>query len=219
VTDLAIIVPVIRRPAAAPRFMASLAASSVEVPVYAITDQADSSTRRAWLHAGATVMTSTRGHTFPQKAQFAYEHTTEPWLLLIGDDVDFKEGWFDHAAVWMHNRRVCLIATNDMHNPFVLGGTHATHPIIRRSWINDAGASWDGPGFVAHLGYTHACVDSEWSARAWEDDVFQFVEGCKIEHLHPTWGTGRRDPVYELGMKHYHQDHELFRTRQEKYAI
>ena len=53
-----------------------------------------------------------------------------------------------------------------MSNPRVISGEHGTHLLIRRSYIDEVGASWgtDGkgtPGEVCHDGYTHMYVDDE----------------------------------------------------------
>jgi hypothetical protein len=217
--DLAIIVPVMRRPEAAYRFMKSLVDSDdVDLwNVYAVCDANDNATRRAWRDVGAVTMISDRGHRFANKVQLAYEYTEERWLLLVGDDVLFHPGWLE-AARREINDGWQLVATNDMHNPFVLNGTHATHPIIDRRWIDYFGASWDGPGSIAHQGYWHAYVDAEWTARAHEDGTFVFAPDCKIEHLHPTWTGVRTDPTYILGMKHYQDDAALFERRRREHG-
>lgn len=216
-----IVVPVMKRPWAASGFMASLEATTPEsVPVWAVSDDDDEQTRRAWAACGATVSIGD-GPTFANKVQWAYDHSLPidpPWMLLVGDDVEFHDGWYDWACVAMRRRSVNLIATNDLHNPFVLRGEHATHPIIRRRWVAESGASWDGPGHIAHQGYHHAYVDAEWTARAKQDDCFMFAQHVIIEHHHPTWTRGPTDATYRRGMARYDQDRRLFEDRKARYG-
>jgi hypothetical protein len=92
--QVAVIVPVMKRPQSAEPFMKSLRASTGLATVYAVCDPEDSETYTAWLTAGAEVLVSDRGSSFAQKANCGYEKTSEPWLLLVGDDVKFHPGWF-----------------------------------------------------------------------------------------------------------------------------
>lgn len=208
-----IIVPVWQRPQAAAPFMAWLRSTEGEYNVWPVVSPRDVKTAQAWLVQGVDPLVSKRGDRFAQKAQYAYEHTTAPWMLLVGDDVKFHQRWW-WAFLDAINGTVAMIAPNDMHNPYVMNGTHANHPFILRQWVDECGASWDGPGHIAHAGYHHAYVDAEWSARAIEDDVFVYAPECRIEHMHPTWGLADRDDTYRKGMRHYDRDRRLFEHRQ-----
>lgn len=201
-----------RRPHNAAPFMKSLAASDAGPhTVYAVADPDDIDTQEAWGDAGAHLLVSQRGHTFANKVQHAYLNTVEPWLLLVGDDVWFHPGWYQAALAVSDG--FSLISTNDCGNPFVMAGERATHPIIRRTWVDESGASWDGPGVIAHEGYAHQFVDCEWSVKAHDDRVFVYAPDCRIEHLHPTWGHGGLDDVYLLGQSSTAADHRLFTER------
>lgn len=208
---VAVLVPVMRRPRAAGPFMASLRASeSPSAAVYAITDPEDYETRQAWRNAGATVLIGDRGCTFAQKVNYGYEATSEPWLLLVGDDVRFHPGWLD-AAIQAAGERFNVVATNDMARDDL--DKLATHPLIRRSYVKDQGASFDGPGMVAHEGYRHWYVDREWSFLAHERNTYTFAPDAMIEHLHPIFGKGESDDVYVLGQAAAQSDARVHRAR------
>jgi hypothetical protein len=88
---------------------------------------------------------------------------------------------------------------------------------MRRDWVDQFGASWDGPGHIAHEGYHHSYVDAEWSARAIQDEAFVFAETCLVEHMHPTWGKAETDATYREGMRHYDRDRRLFERRRSQH--
>ncbi len=213
----AVIVPVMRRPQNAEPFMRSLRASTGLAEVYAICDEGDAETRRAWAQAGADVVLH-RGDepgTFAQKANQGYAGSDEPWLFLAGDDVRFHPGWLDHAQAVAERQGAHVVGTNDLANPRVMAGEHATHLLIRRSYVDEQGASWDGPKVVAHEGYRHWFVDNELVTVAQQRGVWGMALGSRVEHLHPLYGKGESDEVYRLGQSHRDDDQALFASRWE----
>jgi hypothetical protein len=218
--ETAVIVPVLRRPQNAAPFMASLKASGAPLArVYAVADFDDPDTAKAWDEAGATVLTwqGPPPGTFAQKVNIGYRVTGEPWLLLAGDDVKFHPGWLDQAQ---HAARdgADVVGTNDLHNPRVTAGEHSPHPLVRRAYIDEQGASWDGPGTVAHEGYGHWFVDDEIVTVARQRDTWVMAHHAKIEHMHQLWGLAEDDETYALGRKHIEADRELFRARLAEHA-
>lgn len=210
----AVIVPVMKRPQNAEPFMRSLRASTGLARVYAIGDEDDVETLQAWGHAGADVVVSDRGSSFPAKANCGYEASFgEPWLFLTGDDVRFHAGWLDQAQHVGELHGASVVATNDLGNPRVIAGNHATHPLIRRSYIDEQGASWDGPKIVCHEGYRHWYCDDEWTTVAKQRGVFAAALASIVEHRHPIWGKADNDPVYKKGQAHADQDRRLFERR------
>lgn len=225
----AVIVPVLRRPQNAAPFMQSMRASTGLATVYAVAEPDDTDTIAAWQAAGATVL---RGDdewvgdaeqpiatTFAEKVNLGYRQTSEPWLFLVGDDVRFHPGWLDHAqAVANRGQFVDVVGTNDLVNPRVTAGQHATHMLIRRSYIDEHGASWDGPKVVCHEGYRHWYVDNEIVAVAQQRQVWAMALASKVEHRHPLFGGAPDDDVYQLGQSHQKQDFALWRSRVATYA-
>jgi GT2 family glycosyltransferase len=210
--EVAVIVPVMRRPQNAAPFMRSLRASTGLATVYAVAQREDVETAEAWRTAGAQVLYCDEPG-FAPKVNVGYRETSEPWLLLAGDDVKFHPGWLDHALLVAEMHDASVIATNDMANPSVVAGVHATHPLIRRSYIDESGASWDGPKTVAHEGYHHGWVDNEWSVKAQQEGVFAAALASVVEHLHPAVDKGVVDEVYKRGVAHSDKDARLFQRR------
>jgi GT2 family glycosyltransferase len=226
--ECAVLVPVLGRPEHAEPFMRSLRASTGLATCYAICDYDDDQAMAAWKQAGAEVLihpgleVNDRGQptgnyrdrpgTFAEKVNYGFEMTAEPWLLLVGSDVRFHPGWLDHAQA-VASDRYHVVGTNDLGNPRVMAGEHATHLLIRRAYVDEVGASWDGPGVVAHEGYRHWHVDDELAAAARQRGVWAMALASRVEHLHPYWGKGERDEVYDLGESHADQDKALWVER------
>jgi hypothetical protein len=214
--EVAVLVPVMRRPQNAAPFMRCLRASTGLATVYVVAHDDDRETIAAWLDAGAQVI-SGDVTTFAEKVNYGYRQTAEPWLLLTGDDVRFRAGWLDHAQHFGNTFGADVVGTNDLANPSVIAGEHAVHPLIRRTYVDKMGASWDGPGVVAHEGYRHWFVDNEIVTAAKQRGVWQMALGSVVEHLHPYVGKADTDEVYALGESSAKADEEVFRARCETY--
>jgi hypothetical protein len=213
---VAVIVPVMRRPQNAAPFMASLLASTGLADVYAVVHREDHETRQAWKAAGAQLIVD-EAVTFAEKVNLGYANTMQPWLFLVGDDVRFHPGWLDHAQAAARDG-ADVVGTNDLGNPRVTSGGHATHLLIRRSYVDEQGASWDGPKIVAHESYGHWFVDDEVVAVAKQRGTWVMAPGSIVEHMHPAWGKAETDDVYELGQSHAEKDRALFEERSRTFA-
>jgi len=211
---VAVVVPVLGRPHHAARFMDSLRATTdmALATVYAVGQGGDEETMAAWEAAGATVLDSGEQVSFAAKCNLAYAKTAEPWLFLVGSDVRFHPGWLDHAQAAATDG-VHVVGTNDLGNPRVIAGEHATHLLVRRAYVDDQGASWDGPGVVCHEGYRHWWVDQEIVDAAKQRGVWAMALASRVEHLHPAWGKAPMDAVYELAARHVPTDRKRFEER------
>lgn len=210
--ETAVIVPVLRRPQNAAPFMRSLRASTGLAKVYAVADEDDPETVEAWRQAGAEVIVDSV-RTFARKVNLAFRRTTEPWLFITGDDVEFRPGWLDHAQHVGDKFRAQVVGTNDLGNPRVMAGEHATHLLIRRSYVDEVGASFDGPGRVCHEGYRHWGPDTEIVEAAKKRGVWAMALGSLVPHNHPLWTGSTEDDTYRLGMESAQQDMALLQAR------
>lgn len=219
-----IVVPVLARPQNAKPFMDSLRASTGLAHVFAVCDTGDEETIAAWRTEGASVIrrheTSERPGTFSEKINYALNGVKlkSPWVFICGDDVMFHSGWLDHAQ-FAAKDLYDVIGTNDMANPRVMAGDHATHLLIRRSYIVSRGGTFDGTrGKLCHEGYKHNFVDDEIVMVAKHDQLWTMALGSLVEHRHPIWNTAKPDATYELGASTFNEDYELFQERVSKYA-
>jgi hypothetical protein len=219
-----VIVPALHRPQNVKPLMDSLRASTGLATAWWVCEPDDEEEIAVVRENGGEVLVcpragSERPGTFAEKVNIAYALTEAPWLLLVGDDVRFRPGWLDHAQDVARRYGSKVVGTNDLCNPRVARGEHATHPMIRRSYIDEQGASWDGPGIVCHEGYRHVFVDDELVTVAKQRDTFQAALASQVEHLHPLAGKGADDEVYRLGQKHFGRDKALFARRLKAHTL
>lgn len=217
--NIDIIVPVLGRPEHAKVFIDSLDRSydkaSHQVQVYAMCEQVGSSDFEAWDMQSCAW--ATRGHTFAEKVNYGYQLTDAEWVLLVGTDVRFHEGWVNALEdAIARNPEVWVLGTKDFGNPRVMAGAHTCHPVIGRDYIDRLGSSWDGPGVVCHE-YHHCFVDDEIVLRAKQLNAWMPTEAV-IEHLHPYWGKAEHDEVYAEGESWMEIDQIEWLRRVKQYA-
>jgi hypothetical protein len=218
VKSTAVIVPVLGRPHHAAPFMESLRASTGDVKVYAITSPYEPGDRGAWQAAGADFVGSGLRHTFAEKVNLGYLLSREPWLFIAGSDVVFHDGWLKQAQAVAFATGANVIGTNDLGNKLVMNGEHGTHLLIRRSYVDMVGASWDGPGVVCHEGYRHWYVDDEIVTAAKDRKVWASAHLSIVEHMHPMFLKAPHDDVYALGQSFKDDDEALHMKRRQLYA-
>lgn len=213
-----VIVPVLNRPQNVAPFMQTLRASTGLATAWFVCDRGDKEEQAEVAKYGGRVLRC--DGSFAQKVNYAYNkiNSSAPWVFLAGDDVHFRAGWLDHAQYVAATYDGKVIGTNDLGNARVTAGDHATHLLISREYINTTGASWDGPGVVCHEGYRHWFVDDEIVNAAQDRQVWQMALGSIVEHMHPMWGKGLNDDVYELGASEAESDKAKFHARVAEYA-
>jgi hypothetical protein len=206
-----VIVPVLHRPQNVKPLMDSLKATAPLATAWFVCEPDD---LIQWAevekHGGKRLVYP---GTFAQKVNYAYTQTSAPWLMLVGDDVVFRNGWLDEAQAVAAKTGGNVIGTNDLGNARVMAGEHATHMMIRRSYIDEVGASWDGPGVVCHEGYSHWFVDDELICAAKQRKTFHPALRSIVEHMHPIWGKAKNDDVYAKGQEGVAKDKETFNRR------
>ena len=168
---------------------------------------------------GTIGQTLVRPGRFPVKINQAYDwlygkdYEVATWVQVVGDDVRFHPGWLDHQQWVAKLYGGKVVGSNDLANQRVMRGEHATHWMIARDYIDEVGASWDGPGKIAHEGYRHWFCDDEIVAAAKQRGVFQPALGAVIEHLHPITGLVPTDDVYRKNDVYAERDQKLFQKR------
>lgn len=172
------------------------------------------------------LLPSDRGESYAHKLNVGYQHTTQPWVLCVGDDVRFHKGWLDAARSL--SDRFDVIGTNDSpdgqpRNPKVASGAHADHFFVRRAYVEEHGGCLDGPGILAPECYRHWFTDVEIVKLAKARGVFTPCLDSIVEHLHPgyDWQTDRvdeyvaqLDPIYRIGVDHGEADKQRWKSRQ-----
>lgn len=150
---------------------------------------------------------------YARKINVGFEATDGKWLLLGASDLRFHPGWASAALEIGDQYDAGVVGTNDLGNPLVIRGGHATHPLVRRGYINRYGGGWDGPGVVYHEGYHHQYVDTEMVTVAQARGRWAFAHGSIVEHLHPFWKKSKMDDTYRRALSSGHLDSKLFMKR------
>lgn len=208
-----VIVPVLGRPQNAEPFMRSLRASTGLADVLMAPSPGDEPSIDAWLDADMEVQVSLAvANTFAEKINAAMAEVKTDWIFITGDDVRFYPGWLDHALHVAKMTGAQVVGTNDLGNPRVMAGHHATHLLISTEYIRKVGASWEGPGVVCGP-YRHWFVDDEIVMAAKQRGVWAFAAASHVEHLHPLWKKGEVDDTYILGQQHVDEDRKMFEQR------
>ena len=147
--------------------------------------------------------------TYPRKVNSGYLASNDDLILPTADDVWFREGWLEAVEDVFTDPHVQVVGTDDT-TPATADRTHATMPVVRRSYIEDPGCVWQRPGVVFRPELHHCFCETEiWQlaehrgVAAWSDAV--------IEHRHPDWGTREADSTDEKGNRQgWDHDREIF---------
>lgn len=148
---------------------------------------------------------------YARKINLGAQLSSAEWFFLGADDLHFHPGWLD-ACLRLHEATGALvIGTNDLGNPLVKIGRHATHSLVHRSYLEQG--TIDEPGKLLHEGYDHNCVDVEFTETAIWRQTWAFCADARVEHLHWLWKKGVQDTTYELGQQRYTEDRRLLQQR------
>lgn len=140
----------------------------------------------------------------------AYKDTVEPYFFCGADDLRFESGWLENAFTHM-GQGIDVVGTNDLANPDVLAGEHATHYLVRRSYIKDMGRA-DGAKTVLYP-YKHNYCDTEFIQTAIARGAFKSCPQAIVEHKHWAWGKRAMD---EQDKQHQQDDPEDRRKFEER---
>jgi glycosyltransferase involved in cell wall biosynthesis len=148
---------------------------------------------------------------YAAKINLAASLSTAEFVFLGADDIRFHPDW-DRAAIQRYYDTGCpVIGTNDLGNPTVMRGRHATHLLVHRSYL--AAGTIDETGKLLHEGYGHQWVDTEFIETAKKRGAWTFCSDSIVEHMHPFWHKGEDDAIYRKGRSTTAQDMRLFRKR------
>lgn len=131
---------------------------------------------------------------YARKINYGCSITTEPWIFTGASDLRFHPRWFE-AALGRMDENVGVVGTNDMGNPSVIAGQHATHFLVAR-WYAELGTI-DEPCKIFCDQYPHEFVDNELIATARHRGAYAHAGNAFVEHMHPHWGKGETDRLYE----------------------
>jgi glycosyltransferase involved in cell wall biosynthesis len=159
------------------------------------------------------------GTTYAQKVNAGVAVSNADWVFIAADDVEFTPGWIEAARKL--SEQFDVIGTNDtagaVKHPDIAAGQHADHFFVRRAYIDELGASLDGPGVLAPTAYKHWFTDKEIIGLARARRVFTPCLDSVVVHHHPGY-DGREDrrhadPVYMTAVNAADADAKTFHDR------
>ncbi len=212
-----ILIPVLCRPhRAAPVLESIRAATTQEHRVLFIGSPGDFAEHQAVLDAGGELIIIEQlcgPGDWARKIQAGYEHTSNPLIFLGADDLAFHEGWLEAAQACLEPG-IGVVGTNDLGNPRVMAGEHATHCVVTREYVEKFGTI-DQPGQVLHEGYWHEYVDNELVETAKARNAWAFAFDSIVEHLHPNWDKAPMEGLYLMQRTRMRAGKRLYQRRRE----
>lgn len=216
---VAIIVPTIRPHRIAETLESARENTPDPKTILFVVDEGDDATADAVEAAGGKCVFCSGG--WPKKINFGIDATTEPMIFTGADDLKWHPGWLEAAARHLtegpHDPGHCgLVGTNDLGNPRVMAGHHATHFLAAR-WYAELGTI-DERGKLIHEGYEVEYSDDELIATAKARGQWKMALDSHVEHLHPLWGKGdlekaKDDPSYQRMKERMARGRRLFLKR------
>jgi len=200
---LNIVVPVVRHG------MAKTFMPNTVFPVHAVVYE-DEALAKEWHDLGAEIIQS-KGHTFAQKCNQAFEETNYQYTLYIGEDVEFEPNWYSNVHEYLGIAGV--VGTNDL---LYANELRSAHLIVSRQYVLDFGGSWDGKGILFH-DYIHNFVDTECIAKARRVGAWRYAPNIIIKHNHPDTGRVAVDEVYKTALNTFNIDRLDYQDRYQRY--
>lgn len=214
--DVTILVPMLGRPHHVEPLLESIDATTPDAAVLFLCTPGDSAVP-ACIGTGRPVLTVPWEPVgdFGRKINAGYRATLTPLLFVGASDLEFQPGWFE-AAVAELGPGVGVVGTNDLCNPRVMAGQHATHFLVTREYADQYGTV-DGPGAVLAEVYPHEYVDTEAVGTAMHRGAWAHAPQSIVKHLHGMCGQGypedADDPLYAAQRERMQAGWPIFRRR------
>lgn len=212
-----VLVPVLRRPQNAELIFTSFAANTPDdCKLTFVCTSGDDAQIAASRATGAHILihpVRAGPGDFAKKINYGFAHTNGEFVFMGADDLDFHPHWSEIALQHM-TPSVGVVATNDKANRQVMRGEFGTHCLIRRSYIDELGGTFDQePGVVLYEGYDHNFVDRELCDAARSRRAYAFAKRSIVRHRHPLWRTAPWDPTYKRAVSKAREDAALYDER------
>lgn len=164
-----------------------------------------------------TALVNTNAPSYAGAILAGYQHTTAPFVFAGADDLHFHPGWAEAALATMQALpHLRVVGTNDLCNPYVSAGMHATHYLVDRRYLDEVGGTVDeGPGSFLPLCYTHQFTDTEFIATAKARAVFAPCLESVVEHRHWSLGLTPTDATTAKTVEHLAEDEALYDSRRD----
>ena len=223
--DVAILIPVLQRPAnAEPQVLDILSATTCNfeiVFICTVGDEEQIATLKQLAKDYSEVrylrISPSKVGDYARKINFGANETDSHYVFTGADDLHFHDNWFGAATAAYAATGCRVIGTQDLGNRRVIKGEHSTHSLVRRSYIDDMGTI-DEPGKLLHEGYPHEFVDDEMVETAKHRGEFVFAHRSIVEPLHPLWGKSDTDHLYDAHRTRMVQGRKVYQQRKNQWT-
>lgn len=194
--DLAILVPMLGRPWHVKPLLHSINETVPDARVLFIVTPDDETviTKLDKISAEYIFVEYNEIGDYARKINTGFRHTTEPLIFTGASDLYFHKNWFERATALL-SPTVHVIGTNDMGLDRTINGTHSTHSLVTREYVDKYGLI-DEPGKVLCEDYIHEFCDDELVQTAIARKAWAWSGQSFVEHMHPIHGKGVWDASY-----------------------
>lgn len=208
---VAVLVPTMGRPNRVAAVTENILESCEHANAYFICEADDHATIDAVADTlGANLIINRNKRNYAGAINTGLHATDEPYLFAAADDLVFHYGWFEIAMEQMTDQ-IEVVGTNDLGNPEVLAGSHATHYLVARSYAYQGCVTM--PDKMLCEEYEHNYCDTEFVQTAMSRGKFAPCLSAVVEHRHWAWGKATMDHTYEKGARTVATDHARFMAR------
>lgn len=216
-TDLAILIPVLRRPKnISPLVESILNTTKAPYEIVFIVSPGDHEEISELENQALSYIVMEASYEnygdYARKINAGFDSVEANWYFLGADDLRFHPLWFEVAMEFYERTGASVIGTNDLGSPVVMSGQHSTHSLVLRDYVLNYGTV-DEPGKVLHEGYPHEYVDVEFVETAKWRRKWTFATVSRVEHLHPNWGKGTMDSLYAAQPQRMMQGKRIYEQR------
>lgn len=156
------------------------------------------------------ILKNYHSRTYAGAINSGYEQTDGEYFFCGADDLKFYPDWASIALEKISEYSV--VGTNDMLNIHVQMGDHATHYLVKRSYIEEYGGTIDNSYPVLYE-YLHNYCDTEFIQTAIKRHEFVPCLDSVVKHEHWTKGRNKMDEVYQKSHKTKSKDLQTFNSR------
>lgn len=210
--DVVVLVPMLGRAHMVKPLVDSLTSTTDRARVVWLCSSDDAATIRVCKgHGECVVLPPKSVGDYATKINVGVDRTVEPLIFFGAIDVEFCDGWLE-AAERRISDTVRVVGTNDLANPRVMRGDHATHFLVARDYA--LRPTIDGKPGPLFTGYVHEFVDDEFLGTAVARGVYVFADDSHVQHNHPQFVDGVEwDASYRAQQQRMRKSLRLFQRR------
>lgn len=180
-----------------------------------VTEAHDTDTIETVRSLGLEPVINMRTENYAGAVNTAYEQSDADYLFAGADDLIWHDGW-DTSCLQLFDDWFGVVGTNDLLNPYVLAGSHSTHHLVARWYLDDIGGVVDeGPGSFLPECYDHNFTDTEFIGTAKMRARFRPCLDSIVEHLHVTTGRAPADETHQRSVRAFAEDSALYDERRD----